>query len=86
MATTRRDLATRPVYRVCKGKLFVNDETIPVNHRILKIGLLAAGMDAAEACGPLTDEDAERILHMERAWLLAGLTAELRRHLPGRAA
>jgi hypothetical protein len=86
MATTRQDLAARPAYRVCKGKLFVNDEKVPVNHRILKIGLLAAGMDVEEACGPLSEEDAERILHMERSWLLAGLTAELRRNQPGRAA
>lgn len=86
MATTRRDLTARPAYRVCKGKLFVNDEKVPVNHRILKIGLLAAGMDAAEACGPLSEEDAERILHMERSWLLSGLAEELRRNPPGRAA
>ena len=86
MATTRRDLAARPEYRVCKGNLFVNDEKVPVNHRILKIGLLAAGLDADEACGPLSKEDAERILHMERSWLLAGLTEELRRNTPGRAA
>ena len=73
-------------YRVCKGKLYVNDEKVPVNHRILKIGLLAAGLDAVEACGTISVEDAQRILHMERAWLLAGLTEELRRSQPGRAA
>ena len=43
-------------------------------------------MDADEACGRLGEADAERILHMERSWLLAGLTAELRRHQSGRAA
>jgi hypothetical protein len=86
MATTQKANATRGAYRVCKGKFYVNDEKVAVNHRILKIGLLAAGLDADEACGPLSDEDARRILHMERSWLLAGLSAELRRSQPGRAA
>ena len=69
---------TRKAYRVCGGRLFVNDEAVPVNHRILKIGLAAAGLEK-DACAPLFEAEAKRILHMERAWLLAGLAAELGR-------
>lgn len=69
---------TRRAYRVCGGRLFVNDEAVPVNHRILKIGLAAAGLEPQD-CAPLLEAEAKRILHMERAWLLAGLTAELGR-------
>jgi len=65
-------------YRVCKGEFFVNDERIPVNGKVLKIGLAAAGLDSA-ACGSLGERDARRILHLERALLLSGLTQELRR-------
>lgn len=73
MGTTQR-----PAYRVCGGRLFVNDEEVPVNHRILKIGLAAAGLEK-DACAALFEDDARRILHMERSWLLAGLAAELGR-------
>lgn len=65
-------------YRVCQGEFFVNDERIPVNGKVLKIGLAAAGLDSA-ACGTLGERDARRILHLERALLLSGLTRELRR-------
>ena len=65
-------------YRVCKGEFFVNDERIPVNGKVLKIGLAAAGLEAA-ACGSLGERDARRILHLERSLLLSGLALELRR-------
>ena len=65
-------------YRVCKGEFFVNDERVAVNGKVLKIGLAAAGLDWA-ACGSLEERDARRILHLERALLLSGLTQELRR-------
>lgn len=65
-------------YRVCKGSFFVNDERIPVNGKVLKIGLAAAGLEPA-ACGSLKERDARRILHLERALLLSGLILELRR-------
>jgi hypothetical protein len=65
-------------YRVCKGTFLVNGERIPVNGKVLKIGLAAAGLDEA-ACGPLGERDARRILHLERSLLLSGLTRELRR-------
>lgn len=68
----------KPEYRVCKGAFFVNDERIPVNGKVLKIGLAAAGLEPA-ACGSLGERDARRILHLERALLLSGLTRELRR-------
>jgi hypothetical protein len=64
-------------YRVCKGEFFVNDERIPVNGKVLKIGLAAAGLDSG-ACGTLGERDARRILRLERALLLSGLTRELR--------
>jgi hypothetical protein len=86
MNTTRRYAKTPADYRVCHGKLFVNEEYVPVNHRVLKIGLTAAGLSGAEPCEPISEEAARRILHMERAFLLAGLTAELRGGNPGRAA
>ena len=86
MNTTRRFAKAPAEYRVCHGRLFVNEEIVPVNHRILKIGLLAAGLTGDEACEPISEETARRILHMERSWLLAGLTAELRRTTPGRTA
>jgi hypothetical protein len=73
-------------YRVCYGRLFVNDEPVPVNHRILRIGLVAAGLEEQEPCSDLAEEAAARILHMERAYLLAGLTQELRRGFSGQAA
>jgi hypothetical protein len=41
-----------PDYRVCNGTLLVNGEAVPVNGKVLKIGLAAAGLDEA-ACGPL---------------------------------
>lgn len=85
MNTTRR-LTKTPAYHVCGGGFFVNDEKVPINPRILKIGLAAAGIAGDDPCGPITEQDARRILHMERAWLLAGLTRELVRHTPGRAA
>lgn len=65
-------------YRVCQGEFFVNDERIPVNGKVLKIGLAAAGLDSG-ACSALRERDARRILHLERALLLSGLTRELRR-------
>ena len=71
----------RMSYRVCRGGLFLNDEPVPVHRRILKIGLVAAGM-GEDACEPLSDRDARRILHLERSLLIAGLAEELR----GRAA
>ena len=87
METTRRTANDAPAaYHVCRGRFFINDEKVPVNPRILRIGLVAAGLDGDEACGPITEQDARRILHMERAWLLAGLTRELHRNPPGRAA
>ena len=67
-------------YRVCKGEFFVNEERIPVNGKVLKIALAAAGLEPA-ACGSLGERDARRILHLERALLLSGLTQELRRAL-----
>ncbi len=73
-------------YRVCEGDLLVNGERIPAHRRILKIGLIAAGVDAG-ACGPLSETAARRILHLERSLLLARLGEELRRSLEtGRAA
>lgn len=86
MQTTRRFKKAGAAYRVCHGRLFVNDEPVPVNHRILKIGLLAAGLDGDDPCGTIAEADAERILHMERSWLLNGLAEELRRGTPERAA
>lgn len=86
MHTTRRDARARADYQVCGGRLFVNEEPVPVNHRILKIGLIAAGVSGDEPCGGISEEAARRILHMERAYSLAGLAAELRRDTPGRAA
>ena len=83
--TTRRFGKSRAEYRVCHGRLFVNDEYVPVNHRVLKIGLTAAGLSGDEPCEPISEETAQRILHMERNFLLAGLAAELRRGT-GRAA
>ena len=77
---------THGEYRVCHGKLFVNDEYVPVTHRVLKIGLMAAGMTGDEPCEPISEAAARRIFHMERAFLLAGLAEELRRDTPGRAA
>lgn len=65
-------------YRVCKGTLLVNDEPVPVNGKVLKIGLAAAGLDLT-ACGPLNEREARRILHLERSLLLSGLARELRR-------
>ena len=65
-------------YRVCQGAFFVNGERIPVNGRVLKIGLAAAGLEAV-ACGNLGEREARRILHLERSLLLAGLAQELRR-------
>lgn len=67
----------RTDYRVCKGTLLVNDEPVPVNGKVLKIGLAAAGLDPS-ACGPLGEREARRILHLERSLLLSGLTRELR--------
>jgi hypothetical protein len=73
-------------YRVCEGSLFVNGERVPVHRRILKIGLAAAGLET-DACKPLSDHAARRILHLERSLLVAELTDEIRRALgPGRAA
>lgn len=86
MTTTRRTAKARAAYRICNGRLFVNEEHIPVNHRVLKIGLLAAGLDGPDPCGDLSETAARRILHMERNFLLAGLTEELRRSGPGQAA
>lgn len=83
---TRTTTATPAAYHVCRGRFFVNDEKVPVNSRILRIGLIAAGLDADSVCGPISEQDARRILHMERAWLIAGLTQELHRNPPGRAA
>lgn len=75
-----------PEYRVCHGELFVNDERVPVHGRVLKIGLAAAGL-GSDACGPLGEREARRILHLERSLLLAGLARELRRVIaPDRAA
>jgi hypothetical protein len=65
-------------YRVCQGTLFVNDEPLPINGKVLKIGLAAAGLEAG-ACGPLREREARRILHLERSLLLSGLARELRR-------
>jgi len=65
-------------YRVCQGAFFVNGERVPVNGRVLKIGLAAAGLEAA-ACGSLGEREARRILHLERSLLLSGLAQELRR-------
>jgi hypothetical protein len=67
-------------YRVCQGTLFVNDEPLPINGKVLKIGLAAAGLDVAD-CGPLGEREARRILHLERSLLLSGLAKELRRAL-----
>ena len=67
-----------PDYRVCEGALLVNGERIPVNGKVLKIGLAAAGLEAG-ACGPLHERAARRILHLERSLLLSGLAPELRR-------
>jgi hypothetical protein len=86
MQKTQPAAATPAAYRVCEGKFFVNDERIPVHPRILRIGIVAAGLDAEHACAPIGERDARRILHMERAWLLTGLALELRRTPPGRAA
>ncbi len=73
-------------YRVCKGDLYVNGERVPVHRRVVKIGLAAAGLEK-DACEPLSDRAARRILHLERSLLVAGLAEELRRVLgPGRAA
>ncbi len=73
-------------YRVCRGALFVNDERVPVNGRILKIGLVAAGLEPS-ACDRLDEKEARRILHLERSFLLSGLARELRRAFaPDRAA
>lgn len=86
MRTTNRATRKAAAYHVCGGRFFVNDEKIPVNPRILRIGLAAAGLDGDDPCGPISEHDARRILHMERAWLLDGLTRELHRNPPGRAA
>ena len=67
-----------PAYRVCQGTLFVNDEPLPINGKVLKIGLAAAGLEAT-ACGSLGERAARRILHLERSLLLSGLVQELRR-------
>lgn len=75
-----------PDFRVCRGTLFVNDEVVPVTRRIVRIGLAAAGLDADDACGPISADAARRILHMERAFLLDNLKNELRRGLTGHAA
>lgn len=68
----------RTDYRVCEGTLLVNDEPVPVNGKVLKIGLAAAGLDLS-ACGPLGEREARRILRLERSLLLSGLATELRR-------
>lgn len=70
----------RTDYHVCKGTLLVNDEPVPVNGKVLKIGLAAAGLDLS-ACGPLGEREARRILQLERSLLLSGLAKELRRAL-----
>lgn len=67
-------------YRVCRGAMFVNGERVPVNGRVLKIGLAAAGLETT-ACGRLGEREARRILHLERSLLLSGLARELRRAL-----
>jgi hypothetical protein len=67
-------------YRVCHGKFFVNDEPLPINGKVLKIGLAAAGLEAT-ACGSLGEREARRILHLERSLLLSGLAQELRRSI-----
>jgi hypothetical protein len=69
-----------PEYRVCKGHLFVNGERVPVNRRVLKIGLAAAGLEA-EACETLNDREARRILHLERSLLVSSLAEEIGRVL-----
>lgn len=76
----------RAAYRVSRGRLFVNDEHVPVNPRILRIGLVAAGLGADGEIGTLSEEAAGRILHMERAYLLSELGRAIRSNLPGRAA
>ena len=65
-------------YRVCRGGFFVNGELVPVHRRVLRIGLAAAGLQE-DACEPLSDRAAGRILQLERSLLIAGLAEELRR-------
>lgn len=65
-------------YRVCRGTLFVNDEPLPINGKVLKIGLAAAGLEAT-ACGSLGEREARRILQLERSLQISALAQELRR-------
>ena len=67
-------------YLVCRGALFVNGERVPVDKRVLRIGLAAAGLETTD-CGRLGDRAARRILHLERSLLLDGLARELSRIL-----
>lgn len=77
--------AERTAYRLCRGRLFVNDEPVPLDRRVLNVGLAAAGL-APDSCGFLSERDMDRILHLERTYPLARLAEALRAEPPGRAA
>lgn len=65
-------------YRVCGGRFFVNGEPVPMDPRVLKIGVIAAGLDVGDPCVALSDHAARLILHMERSAMLAELADVLR--------
>ena len=82
---TQRTVKKSPAqYRICGGQFFVNGDPVQLSRRILKIGAVAAGLDADDPCGTIPEGTARLILHMERNLLLAGLTEQLRDN--GRAA
>jgi len=86
MGTQRAVTRNPATYRVCGGQFFVNGDPVPLSRRILKIGAVAAGLDAMDPCGPIPEGTARLILHMERTMLLDGLTKALGGGHPGRAA
>ncbi len=79
MTRVRRRKSELETFRVCGGKFFVERQPVAVHDRVLKIGLLAAGLDAATLCGEVGPAVGRRILHMERSLLMADLEAQLKR-------
>ena len=78
MNTTHGSQKSESGYRVCGGRLFLNDEPLPVHGEVVRIGAAAAGL---EACGALSEADVERIFQMERALSTADLSNALNHRL-----
>lgn len=66
------------LYRLCHGRLYVNDEEVVLNEHVYRIAMASIGLkDQDEPCEEIPPRLAERILHMERSLSLSALEQEL---------